>query len=55
MQMKSSILFAIASASSFVAAAASFYAGNTGLGALLSGNGTLFIALYVRARAAETP
>lgn len=51
--MKPSILYAIASAASFVAAASSFSGGNTGLGALFSANGALFVALFVRTRAAE--
>lgn len=42
-----------AGAASFVAAASSFYGGNIGLGALFSGNGALFVALYVRTRATD--
>jgi hypothetical protein len=41
----SSILFAIASACSFVGGVASFAAGHAGLGALMACNGALFLAL----------
>jgi hypothetical protein len=48
--MRKSTLLAIASTASFVAAAASFLGGHTGLGGFLCGNGALFIALSVHAR-----
>jgi hypothetical protein len=51
--MRRSTLFAIASIASFIAAAGSFYGGNSGLGALCSANGAFFIALSMHARAGE--